>query len=461
MLENVFNDVRRRVQTLPLGATDSLRQRVWRGTAWTLFGYGAGQVMRLGGNLIVTRLLYPELFGLMALVTATTIGFLLLSDLGIGTSIVQNPRGKEPAFLNTAWTLQVGRGILLFLLSFPIANLIAQWYAEPRLRVLIPAASLGVLFAGFNATSLPTLQRELRIATLTKIELTAQASGIVAMILWAWVAPSMWALVCAAPVYALVRLIASHLVRAEIRNRFAWDHSSWRAIWSFGKWVLLTSSILFFAEQSDRLMLGKVAPLELLGVYGIALTFAEIPRQITLAVAGNVLFPALSSLQNLPRPALRAKIVKNRVPILYALAAFVVCFAALGDFLVRLLYDARYWQATWMLPLLALGMWPRMLCNTIEPALYAIGKPQYTAAAQATRVVWTVGGVLIGFAAAGIFGAVLAIALNDIVYYAVINFGLRREGLSALRQDARATALLLAILCLMIVTRYLTGWGLS
>lgn len=455
MIENVFANVRRRV-----GAAGSLRQRVWRGTAWTLAGYGAAQVIRLGGNLVVTRLLYPELFGLMALVNGVVIGFILLSDVGLGSNIVQNPHGDEPPFLNTAWSMQVVRGILIFLVSFPLAARIAEWYAEPRLEVLIPVTAIGTLFAGFNATNLFTLGRKLRIATLTKIELTAQASGVILMIGWALVAPGIWALAVAVPFAAFVKLVLSHTVGGGLRNRFAWDPPSARAIWTFGKWILLTSSILFFAEQSDRLVLGRVAPLELVGVYGIALTFAEIPRQITLAVSGNVLFPALSSLQELPRPELRTKITTNRLPILYALAVFTACFAVLGDFLVHLLYDARYWQAAWMLPLLALGLWPRMLCNTIEPALYAIGRPMYTTAAMATRAVWTIGGVLLGYAAAGIFGAVLAIALNDILYYVVIAFGLRREGLSALRQDARATVLLTGALCLMMALRYWGGWGL-
>jgi O-antigen/teichoic acid export membrane protein len=132
----------------------------------------------------------------------------------------------------------------------------------------------------------------------------------------------------------------------------------------------------------------------------------------------------------------------------------LVCF---GDALVRFLYDARYWQAAWMLPILALGLWPRLLCGTLEPALFAIGKPQYTTAAQATRVVWTVGGVLLGFALAGIFGAIAAIALNDLLYYLVIQVGLWREGLAATRQDAQVTFVFLLLIGAVLSARVLVG----
>ena len=449
-----------RQRVLHAATPGSLRALVWRGAVWTIAGYGAAQLLRFGSNLILTRWLFPELFGLMVLVNTFLIGLALLSDFGIGMSIVQNRRGGEPEFLNTAWTMQVVRGMLLWLSSFLLATPFAEFYGEPILRWLIPIAALGALFAGFNATSLFTLQRELRIGTLTKIELGAQASGILVMLAWAWLAPNLWALVVGMLVSALYKLIASHRVLAGTRNRFVWDATAARAILTFGKWIFLSSAVTFFAEQSDRLILGKVVPLEILGVYGIALAYAEVPRQITLALAGNVLFPAFSSLREFSRPALSEKISRKRVRVLYVLAFAVVLFAAFGDFLVRVLYDARYWQAAWMLPLLALGLWPRLLCNTIEPALFALGKPQYSTAGQIARVVWTVGGTLLGFAWAGIFGAVLAIALNDVAYYCLINFGLWHEGLSELRQDAQATFVLVLFLFVVMSARFVLGGGL-
>lgn len=462
MLESVIAGMRQRVNLFSLGGTSgTLKQLMLRGTAWTLAGYGAAQLMRLGGNLILTRLLFPELFGLMALVNTFLIGLALLSDVGIGFSIIQNRRGTEPAFLNTAWTIQVARGIGLWLVSFGLAIPFAEFYGEPQLRTILPVAAFGLLLAGFNATSLETLKRALRLGTLTRLELGVQASGLVVMIVWAYLAPGVWALVAGGLTAAAVRLVASHRVQKGPRNHFVWDSSAAQAIWTFGKWIFLTSALAFFGEQSDRLLLGKVAPLHILGVYGIALTLAEVPRQITLAIAANVLFPAFSTLRDAPRALLREKITNHRLRVLYLLAAGLTLFVCFGDWLIRFLYDPRYWQAAWMLPLLALGLWPRLLCNTIEPALFAIARPQYTTVAQVARVAWTVAGVLVGYALAGIFGAILAIALNDLMYYLVIQFGLWCEGLSELRQDALGTIAFALMLCAVMGVRYLLGGGFA
>src|SRR5258706_9299249 len=105
-----------------------LQRRVVSGSVWTIAGYGAGQVLRLAGNLVLARLLYPEAFGLMALVSVFLQGLAMFSDIGIGPSIIQSRRGDELAFLNTAWTIQVVRGIVLWVVSMAGAAPFAAWY---------------------------------------------------------------------------------------------------------------------------------------------------------------------------------------------------------------------------------------------------------------------------------------------------------------------------------------------
>jgi hypothetical protein len=63
-------------------------------------------------DLILTRLLFPEAFGLMALVQVFMGGLQMFSDLGVNMSIIQSKRGEDPDFLNTAWTFQILRGLI-------------------------------------------------------------------------------------------------------------------------------------------------------------------------------------------------------------------------------------------------------------------------------------------------------------------------------------------------------------
>ncbi len=99
----------------------TLRQRSIHAGLWTIGGHALSQVIRLASNLILTRLLVPEMFGLMTLANLLLVGVWLFSDLGLKQSVVQSSRGHEPTFLNTAWVVQIVRGIVMWLMALLVA----------------------------------------------------------------------------------------------------------------------------------------------------------------------------------------------------------------------------------------------------------------------------------------------------------------------------------------------------
>ncbi len=117
------------------GGIGGLASKASTGAVWTIAGHGGEQIVRLASNLIVTRLLLAEYFGLMALVSVFLIGLQLFSDIGIGPALVQNKR-EDPGFVNTVWTIQVFRGLALCAIAFPLAPLFAEFYGEPILTAL-------------------------------------------------------------------------------------------------------------------------------------------------------------------------------------------------------------------------------------------------------------------------------------------------------------------------------------
>ena len=116
-----------------------------RATFWTVMEYGCSVILRVVNSLVLTRLLVPEYFGLMALVMTLVVGVGLMSDFGLGPSVIRSPQGDDPNLLNTVWTLQVVRGFIILavlrLLTWPMARI----YREPRLLSLLPALGVSVL----------------------------------------------------------------------------------------------------------------------------------------------------------------------------------------------------------------------------------------------------------------------------------------------------------------------------
>lgn len=145
------------------GSHAPLRQRVIGASIWSVGGFGICQIIRLGGNLLMTRLLAPEMFGIMAVATVVMSTLAVFSDLGIKQSIIQNRRGGERAFLNTIWTIQILRGVQLTLTALGVAGLVAivqryglipanSVYADDRVPYVVAAVSVTAIISGFTST---------------------------------------------------------------------------------------------------------------------------------------------------------------------------------------------------------------------------------------------------------------------------------------------------------------------
>ena len=132
---------------------ESLQGAAIRSSIWTIGGYGASQLIRLGSSLVLTRLLFPEIFGIVALVSVFHQGLAMFSDIGIGPAIVQSPDGDDWTFLQTAWTLQAIRGAVLWVAACAIAVPLASFYDQPIVLWLLPVSGFGAVIAGFESTA--------------------------------------------------------------------------------------------------------------------------------------------------------------------------------------------------------------------------------------------------------------------------------------------------------------------
>lgn len=435
----------------------SLRRRILQGSAFTFAGVAGRAGLRLLGNIIVARLLFPEVFGLMALVNIFVQAMQFVTDIGIGPSVIHSRRSRDPVFLNTAWTMQVLRGGAIWLFLLVIAWPASLFYGEPQLLTLIPIVGFSAVITGFESTARYTLNKELALGRLTAIDLGAQIAAILVMIVWSYIYASVWALVAGAIVSSSVRMVWSHRLEVGRRDRFLWNRDAARELIRFGKWIFATSLLGFLASQVDRLILGKLIPIGGLGIYTIAFMLHEMPNTLVGALGIRVMFPAISQVVHLPREELRERLLRNRRPLLAGLAFGVALIVMLGDVLVHAVYDDRYRTAGWMLQILALGLWPKMLMNTTGPALLALGQPRYIAYASALRFAFVTIAVPLGHSQWGMFGVVAAVAISSHGDYIVESYGLRRQGLWLARQDVQLTAFWLALLAGMAALRHALG----
>lgn len=423
----------------------SLKQRVINASSWSVLGYGANQAIRFVTNLIMTRLLVPDMFGVMAIATVILVGLAMFSDLGLKQSIVQSKRGGEPTFLNTAWVVQILRGMLLCLISIVIAVLVgvADWfelfpkqsvYADARLPFVIAMLSLVSLLNGFGSTKMDEAGRVLALRRVTLVEVGTQVAGALCMLIWAVFDRSIWTLTIPNLLSSVAWVLLTHFYLPGNRNRWQWDSSAFHEIFHFGKWIFLSSIMAFFVNNGDRLMLGGMIETRALGIYSVAFAMVSAVETVLARVITSVTFPALGEIAR-ERP----HEFKKTYYRLHAAIAPTVYFCsgvliAAGPSLVGMLYDPRYAAAGWMLQILAVAL----LALPFQIALQAfmvLGLPQITTKILTVRLTVLLIAMPIGFHFLAMPGALWGIAVSQyaclpvIIYYSMRHdvFDLRRE----------------------------------
>lgn len=393
----------------------------------------------------MTRLLIPEMFGVMAIASLVLAGLVMFSDLGLRQNAVQSKRGEEALFLNTVWIVQIIRGFLLWIIACILALVVAfannlgfvqpeSVYAAAELPYVIAIASFGVAISGFESTKVYEASRHLSLSRLTKIEIAIQLAAFLCMLVWAAVDRTIWALVAGSIISYLLRSILSHTHLDGTSNRWQWDYAAFNEIVSYGKWVFASSILGFLVKSGDRILLGAFVNAATLGVYAIAYLIYEAIEQLFSRILVNVSFPALSEIARERRSDLRNTYYKFHLPIA-SLAYFIsgMLFIA-GSPLIAILYDERYQDAGWMLSILAISI-TSIPVRLSEQSFLALGTPRLLSNITTLHLIAIYTFVPFGFYTLELKGAIWGVALSHcsrwplIIYYGIkMNLlDLRRE----------------------------------
>lgn len=399
---------------------DGLRSRSIRASGLTFVGFGAQNLLRLGGNLILTRILFPEAFGIMALVQVFITGLEMFSDIGINTSIIQNKRGHDPAFLNTAWTLQILRGLLLWTIVLLSAPWIASFYEVPVLEALLPVAGATVLIAGFNSTKLAAANKELTIGTVTMILIVSQVVALICIIALALTLKSVWALAIGGLGGALCKMLLSHFALPGVNNRLQLERAAFKEMFRFGKYIFLATLSGFLIAQADRGILGKYVSLDELALYQIAFFLATVPIVMQRQLASKVLFPLYSKRPPSESAANRSSVAKARAAIVGTILTLSAILAVFGNDLVIFLYDPRYEAAGLLLVLIALSRLPAIVTGNYGQVLLAAGASGAFALQQIVGATLNTLLIFLGVLWYGAPGVAVAPFLTSLVMYPVL-----------------------------------------
>lgn len=429
------------------GGRLSWRHPAVRAAVLTFGGYGSMQVLRFASNLVLTRLLLPEAFGVMVLVNLVIYGLHMFSDIGLGPSVVQNPRGEETAFLWTAWTVNILKNMGLWCVACALSWPLARLYREPQLASVLPVVAINLILEAAVSAKTGVLRRRLELGRLVLLELSTYALSVAIMIAVASVFPSVWALAIGSLAGNSALMVLSHLVLGGPSMRFALDREVVAQLFAFGRWLFVSSILTFLCGQLDRVVLGGFMSITELGVYSIAFMLAQTLVAIVDTIAQRVLFPLYSRAAELGRAHLRRQAFRFRAVLMLVSLPPMWVVTAFGPEIVAFLYRAEYHAAGEMLQVLGAGAIFTLILAPVENVLLGSGDSRRHFLLQLIKSAVLVAAMLLGGVWYGAWGVIFGYAASRLLYYPfqailIRRYGVWMPGLDGAGLAVSATAIL-------------------
>src|ERR1017187_2122336 len=273
----------------------SLTSKTVSGALWSAVSRFGQQGLTLVSTAVLAHLLPPRAYGLVGMATIAT-GFIsLFTELGMTSAIIRRPEICD-RFLSSIFWINLLLGTCAWGLLAAVAHLVAIFYHEPQLTLVLQVMAGGFVLSGAAAVPYAVLSRRLEFRRLATVELISCAISSATAITLALRGFGFWSLVYSSLANAAMRLCLVWLVcKWRPRPVFCWDDV--RSIASYSLNLSGFGIFNYFSRNADNLIVGRYLGAAQLGYYQLAYNLMIYPVQSVTSVLGRVLFPAFSTLQ--------------------------------------------------------------------------------------------------------------------------------------------------------------------
>lgn len=405
------------------------RQAMWLAGPFVL-----QQAIRLFAAVSLAHLLAPKMIGVMVLINTLRTGAELLSDIGVGQSVVRSPHSLDRRFLDTAFSIQLVRGIVLCVAGVVAAWPVARLYGDAQIALIMCVASLGFLTTGLQSPDLFLMQRDLRIKQRAIFDISSTVLSSIVTIILAFIWRDQWALVWGMVIGSALSTCITYAFAPFVLPQITWERRYLVEIMNFGKWIFLSTAIYFAAMSVDKFYFSAVLPMALVGIYGVAKTFSDMLSALAQRLGEFLVFPKVVEIK-LGGGTLGSGFKHKRRLALSFLACVMVVALAVSDQLILLLYDRRYDGAAFMLPVLLAGAWFSILAAFAEATLFGLSRPQAGALGSAIKFGIMMFGLPLLVPVGGIWAGLIILTGAEAGRWLALSAALVREQLSAIVGD--------------------------
>lgn len=393
----------------------SLKNLTIKNIGITYLSFGLSKIIGFVSLIILSRLLLPSEFGIVALASSATALISQFSDIGIGSALIQKKENKIEA-AECAFIMYIFLGIVLFLIAAIIAPFASDFFNESAIMAVIWVSSLGLIINSFGITHGLLLRKDLNFKKITIVDLAVATIGTITTILLALLNFSYWSIIFGSLIAKICEIILLWHFNPW-RPRLVFNFEVAKEMLNFSKYLVISNLLVFILLNIDNITAGKILGVTTVGIYMLAFKFGNYSTTLITHVVTRVLFPTFSKIQDDIERLKRGYLLALKYVSMLSIPAAIGTIAISTEFVTTLM--GENWLAVIpVLPILCLYGLFRSVSADAGNIFYAVGKPQIGTKIMAIVVIIT---LIIIYPATKLFGIIgLSIAMTFSMFIAMI-----------------------------------------
>ena len=390
----------------------NILQKVVKGSIWTFALRIFDRFLIFISTIILARLLAPKDFGLFGIALVAIMTLKTFSKTGFQSALIQKKEDITDYF-NTAWTAGALRGLTLAFILFSTAPYISVFFNEPGATPILQVLALSLLVQGIINPRIAYFQRELNFRKWFIYEISGTLFDVGAAVTLALLFRNVWALVFGLLARHLIQLILSFLMTSQ-RVEPKLELNKFKELFSFGKYIFLSSIFNFLLIQGSQTFVGKILGTVTLGFYVLAFRITDLPTREVIGIVSRTTFPAYSRLQD-QLPKIQKGYLKIFQTVSFILVPLSVGLAVLAKDFTQLFLGEKWISIVSALQVLAIAGGLRAIHTTSHPLFQGIGKPGIETKLRFTQILF-LGMIIYPFSQQwNLLGTCLALLLSELL----------------------------------------------
>jgi len=368
--------------------------------------------VNVSGFMVLPRILSPNDFGLMGIALLTMSTLETFSQTGFQQALIQKKENIE-SYIDSAWTVLILRGFILFITLYFIAPYTAIFFGAPEAKSIIRVMGFSILFQAFTNIGVIYFQKELEFNREFIYQFSGTLADFVVSILAVLILRNVWALVFGLLAGNMVRCLVSYLVH-PYRPHLSKYLGKAKELFGFGKWIMGSSIIIFLITQGDDIFVGKFMGTTALGFYQMAYRISNMPATEITHVISQVTFPVYSKLQgNIPKiREVYLKVLQLTAFLSFPIAGIIIILAP--DF-TKIFLGEKWMPMVPAMQVLTLYGAIRSIGATTGPLFQGVGRPSILAKIAVIQLLMMIVIIYPLTNKFGILGTAIAIVVPNLI----------------------------------------------